>query len=122
MMQSADEFLSRFGDVIDDRVAEMLDEMPDDRDARLPRRRLRPVLAAPRLLPARRECRAAAQRARCLHGLALDGRDLPGGHPDHQIGEIMTVIDAIGRSADPPAALARRGRLAALGARAFLLP
>jgi len=34
----------------------------------------------------------------------------------------MTVIDAIGRSADPPAALARRGRLAALGARAFLLP
>ena len=50
MMQFADEFLSRFGDVIDDRVAGMLDEMPGDRDARLPRRRLRPVLAAPGLL------------------------------------------------------------------------
>jgi hypothetical protein len=25
------------------------------------------------------------QRARCLLGLALDGRDLPGGRPDHQI-------------------------------------
>jgi hypothetical protein len=46
MMQSADEFLSCFGDVVDDRVAGVLDEMLDDRDVRLPRRRLRPVLAA----------------------------------------------------------------------------
>jgi hypothetical protein len=34
----------------------------------------------------------------------------------------MTVIDVIRRSADTPAALARHGRLADLGAGALLLP
>lgn len=46
-MQSTEEFLSRFGDVIDDRVAEVLDEILAERDAR---RRLRPGLAALALL------------------------------------------------------------------------
>jgi fatty acid desaturase len=44
-MQSADEFLSRFGDVIDDRVVEVLDEVLDERDQRRPRPRFRLALA-----------------------------------------------------------------------------
>ena len=50
--QSAEEeeFLVRFGDVIDDRVAEALDEILDERDALRPRWRLRPGLAALALL------------------------------------------------------------------------
>jgi hypothetical protein len=42
----ADEFLDRFGDVLDDRVAEVIDEVLDQRVAQLPRHRLRPALAA----------------------------------------------------------------------------
>ncbi|HWG62936.1 MAG TPA: hypothetical protein VG253_14650 [Streptosporangiaceae bacterium] len=39
-MPSDDEFLSRFGDVIDDRIAEILDDLIAERDARRARRRL----------------------------------------------------------------------------------
>jgi hypothetical protein len=46
--QSAEEFLCRFGDAIDDRVAEILDE----RDALRPRQRPRASLAVVALLPA----------------------------------------------------------------------
>jgi len=45
-IQSAEEFLSRFGDVIDDRVAEVLDEILAERDALRPQRRPRPGMAA----------------------------------------------------------------------------
>ena len=46
--QSAEEFLCRFGDTIDDRVAEILDE----RDALRPRPRARASFAVVALLPA----------------------------------------------------------------------
>jgi hypothetical protein len=49
-MQSAEEFLSRFGDVIDDRVAEVLDEILAERDALRPPRGLRQGMAALALL------------------------------------------------------------------------
>jgi len=49
-IQSAEEFLSRFGDVIDDRVAEVLDEIVAERDAPRPWRRLPPGMAALALL------------------------------------------------------------------------
>jgi len=42
----ADEFLDRFGDVLDDRVAEVIDEVLDQRVAQLRRPRIRPALAA----------------------------------------------------------------------------
>jgi hypothetical protein len=48
--ESGDRFLSRFGDVIDDRVAEALDEILGEQDALRPRWRLRPDLAALALL------------------------------------------------------------------------
>ena len=44
--ESGDRFLCRFGDVIDDRVAEALDEILGEQDALRPRWRLRPGLAA----------------------------------------------------------------------------
>ncbi len=40
-----EEFLSRFGDVIDDRIAEILDELLEERNAR-PRHRLDQPVAA----------------------------------------------------------------------------
>ncbi|HEY2284955.1 MAG TPA: hypothetical protein VGH88_04350 [Streptosporangiaceae bacterium] len=40
----ADEFLAEFGDVLDDRVAEVVDELLDQRAAQLRRSRLRPAL------------------------------------------------------------------------------
>src|SRR6202034_3357270 len=46
----ADEFLDRFGDVLDDRVAEVIDEVLEDRVAQLRRPRLRPALAAATML------------------------------------------------------------------------
>lgn len=49
-VQSAGEFLFRFGDVIDDRVAELLDELLEKRDVRPPHRPLRLQLAALGLL------------------------------------------------------------------------
>jgi hypothetical protein len=48
--ESTDHFLCRFGDVIDDRVAEALDEILGEQDALRPRWRLRPGLAALALL------------------------------------------------------------------------
>jgi hypothetical protein len=44
--QPDDLFLSRYGDAIDDRVAEMVDELLGERDAQPRPRRLRPALAA----------------------------------------------------------------------------
>ncbi len=49
-MPSTEELLDRFGDVIDDRVAEALDEILDERDALAPRWRLHPALAVLALL------------------------------------------------------------------------
>jgi hypothetical protein len=49
-MESTGSFLSRFGDAIDDRVADMLTELLDDRAATLPPGRQRLVLAALGLL------------------------------------------------------------------------
>jgi hypothetical protein len=46
----ADEFLDRFGDVLDDRVAEVIDEVLEDRVAQLRRPRFRPALAAATML------------------------------------------------------------------------
>ena len=43
-IRSGEEFLSRFGDAIDDRIAEILDELLDERNATHPRRRLPQVL------------------------------------------------------------------------------
>jgi hypothetical protein len=54
-MQSTEEFVSRFGDVIDDRVAEVLDEILAERDALRPRWRLRPGMGALALLLAAAE-------------------------------------------------------------------
>ena len=45
-MESTGGFMSRFGDAIDDRVADMLTELLDDRAATLPPGRQRLVLAA----------------------------------------------------------------------------
>ena len=44
--RSGEEFLSRFGDVIDDRIAEILDELLDERNAPHPHRPLPRVLGA----------------------------------------------------------------------------
>jgi hypothetical protein len=43
-VRSEEELLSRFGDVIDDRIAEILDELLEERNATHPRRRLPQVL------------------------------------------------------------------------------
>ena len=43
-IQSGEEFLSRFGDAIDDRIAEILDELLDERNATHPHRQLPQVL------------------------------------------------------------------------------
>jgi hypothetical protein len=51
-MRAEDEFLSRFGDVIDDRIAETLDELLDERSARQSSRRLPYVLATLSLMAA----------------------------------------------------------------------
>jgi hypothetical protein len=47
---SDDEFLSRFGDTIDDRVAEILDELLEERNATRRHRRLSQVLTIVTLL------------------------------------------------------------------------
>ena len=49
-IQAPDEFMCRYGDLIDDRVADVLDEMITERDELRPRWRLRPGLAALSLL------------------------------------------------------------------------
>jgi hypothetical protein len=46
----ADEFLAEFGDVLDDRVAEVVDELLDQRTAQLRRSRLQPALLLATLL------------------------------------------------------------------------
>lgn len=43
-VRSEEEFLSRFGDAIDDRIAEILDELLEERNATRPHRRLPQVL------------------------------------------------------------------------------
>ena len=43
-IQSGEELLSRFGDAIDDRIAEILDELLDERNATHPHRRLPQIL------------------------------------------------------------------------------
>jgi hypothetical protein len=45
-VETGEAFLSRFGDVIDDRIAELLDELLDERNATRPRRRLPHILVA----------------------------------------------------------------------------
>lgn len=50
--RSDDEFLSRFGDTIDDRVAEILDELLEEQNATRRHRRLSQVLTIVTLLPA----------------------------------------------------------------------
>ncbi len=74
--QSDEEFLARFGDVIDDRVAEAVDEMLGQDT--VPRRRawLRPVLAAAALGGPARLRPTALRRAR-LAALAVGGFLLP---------------------------------------------
>jgi hypothetical protein len=47
---SGEEFLSRFGDVIDDRIAEILDELLDERNATQAHRRLPQVLGTVTLI------------------------------------------------------------------------
>jgi hypothetical protein len=47
---SGEEFLSRFGDAIDDRIAEILDELLDERNAAHPHRRLPRVLGTVTLI------------------------------------------------------------------------
>lgn len=49
-IQAPDEFLCRYGDLIDDRVADVLEEMLTKRDELCPRWRLRPGLAGLSLL------------------------------------------------------------------------
>lgn len=49
-IQPPDEYLYRLGDLIDDRVADVLDEIITERDELCPRWRLRPGLAALALL------------------------------------------------------------------------
>ena len=49
-IQAPDEFLCRYGDLIDDRVADVLDEMLTERDELRPRWQLHPGLAALSLL------------------------------------------------------------------------
>ena len=48
--QAPDEFLCRYGDLIDDRVADVLEEMITERDELRPRWRLHPGLAVLSLL------------------------------------------------------------------------
>jgi len=43
-VRSEEELLSRFGDAIDDRIAEILDELLEERNATCPHRRLPQVL------------------------------------------------------------------------------
>jgi hypothetical protein len=49
-MKSEEEFLSHFGDAIDDRIAEILDELLDERNATRPHRRLPQVLGTAGLI------------------------------------------------------------------------
>ena len=49
-IRSGEEFLSRFGDAIDDRTAEILDELLDERNAAHPHRRLPQVLGTVTLI------------------------------------------------------------------------
>ncbi len=49
-MRSDDEFLSRFGDTIDDRIAETLDELLEERNATRPDSRLPQVLGTVSLI------------------------------------------------------------------------
>ena len=49
-MPSEEEFLSHFGDAIDDRIAEILDELLEERDAARPHRRLPQVLGTAGLI------------------------------------------------------------------------
>jgi hypothetical protein len=49
-IRSGEEFLSRFGDAIDDRVAEILDELLDERNATHPHRRLPQILGTVTLI------------------------------------------------------------------------
>jgi hypothetical protein len=49
-IRSGEEFLSRFGDAIDDRIAETLDELLDERNATHRRRRLPQVLGTVTLI------------------------------------------------------------------------
>jgi hypothetical protein len=49
-IQAPDEFLCSYGDMIDDRVADVLDEMLTERDELRPKWRLRPGVAALSLL------------------------------------------------------------------------
>jgi uncharacterized membrane protein len=51
-MRSEDEFLSRFGDAIDDRIAEILEELLEERNAARPHRRLPQVLGTVGLIVA----------------------------------------------------------------------
>jgi hypothetical protein len=49
-IRSGEEFLSRFGDAIDDRIAETLDELLDERNATHPHRRLPRILGTVTLI------------------------------------------------------------------------
>lgn len=49
-IRSGEEFLSRFGDAIDDRIAEILDELLDERNATHPHRRLPQILGTVTLI------------------------------------------------------------------------
>lgn len=51
-IQAPDEFLCSYGDMIDDRVADVLDEMLTEREELRPKWRLRPGVAALSLLVA----------------------------------------------------------------------
>ncbi len=51
-VRSEEEFLARFGDAIDDRIAEILDELLEERNAIRPRRRLPQVLGTVGLIVA----------------------------------------------------------------------
>ena len=51
-VRSEEEFLSRFGDAIDDRIAEILDELLEERNATRPHRRLPQVLGTVGLIAA----------------------------------------------------------------------
>ena len=51
-LRSEEEFLSRFGDAIDDRIAEILDELLEERNATRPHRRLPQVLGTVGLIVA----------------------------------------------------------------------
>jgi hypothetical protein len=49
-IRSGEEFLPRFGDAIDDRIAEILDELLDERNATHPHRRLPQILGTVTLI------------------------------------------------------------------------